>query len=680
MNPIKLLDNSTINKIAAGEVVERPSSVIKELVENSIDANASAVTIEIREGGTTFMKVLDNGTGIPKDQAVTAFVRHATNKIVSTEDLESILSLGFRGEALASIAAVSQVEMFTKTREDAIGTYIEIYGGKVMQNHDAGCTEGTAITVKNLFYNVPARRKFLKKPSTESGYISDMVNRFALGHPEISFKYSNNSTVLLHTSGNNDLKTAVLHVYGKDIALKMLSLSEKDKQYQLSGLIGRPELARANRTYENLFINGRFIKSELISSAVEDAYKTRLIIGKFPVYVLNFEMPPTLVDVNVHPTKLEVRFAEEETVYQFVYQAVLKVLKENILIPESNWDAKPTPAVKELMQAEQETLFSTGYETNKPEKKEKDIEPDLTEIPDTRQEPLIQEIPAAPKKEAASNIQNGNEQHAERSSHAIAEEALKFYTGSNLKKKEGNTTSPTIEALMNQNKKEKKPLVLEEKRPEEEEETVAENQKKENASQARLPFFNNYRIIGQLFQTYWVIEQGNSLFMVDQHAAHERILFEELKEKFKNKTVISQRLLSPIPLTLTEAEKNTVKSHLPLLSDFGFELEELGQNTYGLKGVPYVFQEPMGANSFLEMVDMLGENTISNMYDTKIHTIATMACKAAVKGNDKLSFQEAKALIERLLSIENPFTCPHGRPTIIEMSKYELEKKFKRIQ
>ncbi len=340
MQKIQLLDNITINKIAAGEVVESPKSVVKELIENAIDAGASAITVEIKEGGISYIRVTDNGCGIPKEQVKTAFLRHATNKIANIEDLENILSLGFRGEALASIASVAQVELFTKTLLEENGTHIEINGGEIIQFQNTACTEGTSLIIRNLFYNVPARRKFLKKPSTEASYISELLNQFALGHPDIAFKYINNQTTILYTSGNHDKKTAVLYVYGKDTAKKMIEIDYKKGNYSITGLLGKPELCRANRSYENLYINGRYIKNKIISSAIEEAYKTRLLVGKFPIYVLYFALPPALVDVNVHPAKLEVRFQNDDEIYQFFYDAVCKCFQNEVLISKADWNSK----------------------------------------------------------------------------------------------------------------------------------------------------------------------------------------------------------------------------------------------------------------------------------------------------------------------------------------------------
>lgn len=655
MKKIKLLDNNTINKIAAGEVVERPSSVVKELVENSIDANSTSITVEIKDGGTTLIRITDNGDGIPKDQVKTAFIRHATSKIVNIEDLENVISLGFRGEALASIASVSQVEMQTKTHNEMTGTFIEINGEELINISDCGCSEGTSIVVRNLFYNVPARRKFLKKPATESGYISDMINKIALAHPEISFKFINNESVMLHTSGNNDLKSAIFYVYGKEIAGKMLELDYNNKSFSVTGMIGKPELSRANRNYENLFINGRYIKSDVISQAIEDAYKTRLMTGKFPVFALNFSIPPSMVDVNVHPTKLEVRFHNDDEIYDFFYNAVTSAFKDKMLIPEKDWDSKPSQAVKEFIK----TL---------PE--EKHIQQKLEVQNDYSIKPMIKE--------------NQNE-------NSFRKEASSFMDSFPIGNDELNPIKKSELLYKNNVKsvvKEPSVSVIEKKKNISSEEKLLEDltDKKEiqktdiiEKKHEFVPFFKDYKIIGQMFSTYWAVEQNGSIFIIDQHAAHERILFEDILNKFKSNNVVSQMLIQPVAISLTSSEKQILNENKDLIEKFGFEVEEFGGNAFAIRAVPYIFKQPSGVNFFIDIIDMLGNANITSVYDTKLISVATIACKAAVKANDKLSYQEAVSLIEKLLKLENPFSCPHGRPTIIEMTKYELEKKFNRI-
>lgn len=640
MQSIRILDTKTINKIAAGEVVEGPKSVVKELVENAIDAGATAVTVEVKEGGISYIRIMDNGCGIPKEQVKTAFLRHATSKMSEIEDLEHIFTLGFRGEALASIAGVAQVEMLTKTRDEETGTFIEISGGEIKNIQDTSCTEGTTITVKNLFYNVPARRKFLKKPATESGFVSDLMNKLALGHPEVSFRFINNDTTMLHTAGNGELKASVFYVYGKEAANSMVPLEYKKGEYDLTGLIGKPELSRGNRNYENLFINGRFIKNKVVATAVEDAYKTRLLIGKFPIFVLNLQINPSQVDVNVHPAKLEVRFKNDDQIYEFFYDAVSKTLDQQVLIPQVGWDK--TPAVKTT---------------------EKNIEIEQQKIEDI---PVYKSVPSSFTQERASSGGMGKS----------VDQLLNRQQGTQ------NQVRQRAESFLID------PVVAVEK-----DEIVPQNPQVNEVSNSQIdgnegrevepkvePFFKQYKLIGQIFQTYWMIEQGECLYLIDQHAAHERILFEEFMTRFKEENMVSQKLLLPQMLNLSPSEIEILKENQSLLEGFGFEFETFGQNQYALKAVPYLLKEPSGAGFFTEILDSLSEQKIRSVYDMKLLAVATMACKAAVKGHDRLSFQEAEAMIGRLLKLENPFTCPHGRPTIIEMTKYELEKKFKRIQ
>lgn len=676
MQKIRLLDSKTINKIAAGEVVESPKSVVKELTENAIDAGASSVTVEIKDGGISYIRVSDNGSGIPKEQVKSAFLRHATSKMTQIEDLERIFTLGFRGEALASIAAVAQVEMLTKTQDEETGTRILISAGEIEAMEDVACREGTSITVKNLFYNVPARRKFLKKPATESGYVSDLINKIALGHPEVAIQYINNGNTVLHTAGNNDPKTAVFYVYGKDAANNMLPISYKKGEYAVSGLIGKPELCRANRNYENLFINGRFIKNAVVSSAVEDAYKTKLLIGKFPVFVLNLEVEPALVDVNVHPAKLEVRFKNDDEVYEFFYTAVSKALQETVLIPKAVLDKKPK---EKQPQPEQQTLMET---TKKIEVAEKTAEipteepaerPKMESVILSKEEKTRLDVAemGKPLETRPTAMVNGGRSVDELlkqkpSGVGVAQKAEPY-----LKKEAAKQEMPKMELPQEELVKEAGKAEV----PKQAELPVA----KEEKAEEKKPFFHDYKIIGQVFRTYWIVEQGECLYLIDQHAAHERILYEELMNKFKEEKVISQRMLTPLMLNLTPMETEVLRNNKDLLESFGFELEDFG-GRYALRATPYLLQNPTGMGFFTDILDKLAEERIANVYDTKILAVATMACKAAVKGHDVLSVREAEALIHQLLQLEHPFTCPHGRPTIVELTRYEMEKMFKRIQ
>lgn len=656
MNKIHLLDNGLINKIAAGEVVERPSSVVKELMENSIDAGATSVTVEIAEGGTRAIKITDNGKGIPKDEIRTAFMRHATSKINSFDDLENILTLGFRGEALSSIASVAQVEMLTRTENDPTGTRIVINGGVVEKEEDCAANVGTVIYVKNIFFNTPARRKFLKKPATEGSYISEVVNRIALGHPNIAIKYINNGNIVLQTNGDGNIKNSVFYIYGRDVASKMLNLENQKNDYKLKGLIGKPELSRGNRNYENFFINGRFIKSTLVQNAVEDAYKNKIMIGKFPVFALDLIVPSNTVDVNVHPTKLEVRFSDENFIYDFVYNSVQKILSAEELIPEVSWDK---PVKEKKAPVVQMDLNDVKAEDKKKTVETKKVLVDLTpQSADFVYDDIGISVDNIPK--------------VEKNDIFVAETPEKSKTNNITKAMEmlygKEVVNPEKYGISARNKKEKN------------NKTDVSEYKSEQEVKPRKAFFSNYKIVGQLFSTYWVVEQGDSMYLIDQHAAHERVLFEKFTKDLKEKKTVSQLLLQPVVIALTDREKIIVEENRELLENFGFEIEQFGEKAYAIRSVPWVFNEDTKVGFFTDIVDALGEKNISNIYDTKSDAIAMMSCKAAVKGNDKLSYNEAQALIQDLLKLENPFTCPHGRPTIIKMSKYELEKKFKRIQ
>ncbi len=675
MKKIRLLDSKTINKIAAGEVVESPKSVVKELTENAVDAGASSVTVEIREGGISYIRVADNGCGIPKEQVKSAFLRHATSKMSQIEDLEHIFTLGFRGEALASIAAVAQVEMLTKTMDEETGTRICINAGEIEVMEDTACREGTSITVKNLFYNVPARRKFLKKPATESGHVSDLVNKIALGHPEVAIHYINNDTTVLHTAGNNDPKTAVFYVYGKDAANNMMPIVYKKGEYAVSGLIGKPELCRANRNYENLFINGRFIKNQVVSSAVEDAYKTKLLIGKFPVFVLNLEVEPALVDVNVHPAKLEVRFKNDDEVYEFFYTAVSKALQETVLIPKAVLEKK---SKEKQPEPEQQTLEDAPTK-QEPAKEMPRAQESTGTKPEQEKSKFEQfNLSKAEHPKAEKTAESRKPSLAEKTSLGGGRSVDELLKRKTVPSGVAQKVEPYLKKELVQERETAKaePVKTQEASKQEE---IKISAAKEERKEEKKPFFQNYKIVGQVFRTYWIMEQGECLYLIDQHAAHERILFEELMNRFKEEQVVSQRMLTPLMLNLTPMETGVLKDNKDLLESFGFELEDFG-GKYALRATPYLLQNPSSIGFFTDILDRLAEERISNVYDTKILAVATMACKAAVKGHDVLSMREAEALIHQLLKLEHPFTCPHGRPTIIELTKYEMEKMFKRIQ
>lgn len=593
MKNINILDSNTIDKIAAGEVVERPSAVVKELVENSIDANADAVTIEIKDGGISFIRITDNGEGIDRSQIKKAFMRHATSKIKSVEDLISVTSLGFRGEALSSISAVSKVEFLTKTKTDFIGTRYVVEGGRECVFEDAGIPDGTTIIVRDLFFNVPARKKFLKSPSSEGNNITELIEHMVLSHPNISFKYIYNGNVKLQSSGKNDIKSCIYNVYGRDIANGLIEVKSIRDDISIHGFIGKPELARATRNFEIYFVNNRFIKSTLIDRALEEAYKDYLMLHKYPTVFLYFEIPSHLIDVNVHPTKREIRFFEGEALKCYIVDVIKNALINKELIKEIVEEHHEKPSVKE------------------------------SEI----------------NKEPFETINH------------IIESSYNNYYSSEIEKEDESTDI---------NDKNEQLTLFDDK-------FISEESIKK------------HRIIGQLFNTYWLIEFENKLFIVDQHAAHEKVNYERLIKKLRNNENCSQNIYPPIVVSLSNAEAQYVTKYNENFLNVGFTIEHFGGLDYTISTVPMELLSQNPADYFHEMLDELMEGKNSKETETVNLKIATMACKASVKGNMHLSVFEADKLISELLTLENPYNCPHGRPTIISFSKYEIEKMFKRI-
>ncbi|NLL06225.1 MAG: DNA mismatch repair endonuclease MutL [Clostridiaceae bacterium] len=699
MGKIVILDENTSNQIAAGEVVERPASVVKELVENSIDAGSSNISIEISNGGVSLIKVVDNGKGIDEDDVKIAFERHSTSKIRKADDLESISTLGFRGEALASIASVSLVELTTRVKEKQYGKYIKIQGGVVKEVRQTGCPVGTTFIVRDLFYNTPARFKFLKKDTTEAGYISDMVNRIALGNKHISMKLVNNRNSVIHTPGNNDLLSTIFSIYGKETAKEVLEVKYKDEKIEIAGYAGKPEIARSNRNYQSIYINGRYIKNKTISSAIDEAYKTYLMKNKFAFVVLHIMINPIFVDVNVHPTKMEVRFSDEQSIFRAVYHAINNALLSKSLIRSVEISDKPKnffkfeqniqPAqdfVQEGFKLKSDVFGNNFNKENK--QKEKNI--------DYREINANISLSKSDTKEVKSNKKD-NEDNEEVKKNITKEESINSFntrpetlvneTNSEIsidvdKKEKHNEEilSDNISANMIESKAEKEddPSVncertlpgLMNSQAEEEKDNIEIEQKQ----------LLNARIIGQVFSTYILLQNEDNLILIDQHAAHERIMFEELKRKYKENESLAQYMLTPVVVELTNQEVKLIDENREKLNSLGFAFENFGNNSIILRSVPVLLADNSSVKeTFLDIVDFLLSDKRKENILIEEEALYRLACKAAVKANKKLDELEIKKVLEDLNKIDNPYTCPHGRPTIIQITKYELEKMFKRI-
>lgn len=701
---IQLLDQNTINKIAAGEVIERPSSVVKELVENAIDAGAMAITVEIKEGGISFIRVTDNGSGINKNEIDIAFKRHATSKIKSIEDLITVSSLGFRGEALASISAVSQVELITKTKDSITGTRYISEGGQKMSIEDIGAPDGTTFIVRNLFFNTPVRRKFLKSAATEAGYINSLMQYLALSHPDISFRFINNNQNKLHTSGNMKLKDIIYNVYGRDITANLYEVNSSANNIKIEGYIGKPFVNRGNRTYENYYINGRYIKSGIINRAIEAGYKGFIMPHNYPFTVLHFTINPKIIDVNVHPTKMELRFSDNEYVYNFVYDTILSTLKGKELVAKVEADGQ-------VMQHIRKDMLDEGEKDKKPENipnvnndgqqniesaVQSDTVKDIENVKnDSSVQTTVNKIVDAGMSEGqpagsdndkvVRNIDNviGNKAEICPSSSAVTLVPESTYKEQQENHNEVQTTLiPAIKTRL--------PEPFEVKRSEA---MVKDDEKKYQAEVKAKPeqmsMFkdklldednkNNYRIIGQLFDTYWLIEFEDRFYMMDQHAAHEKVLYERMMKKIKEHHIDTQMIMPPIILTLNMNEEEVLKRNMPVFTKMGYEIEEFGGNEYKVTGIPAGFPKLDYRQMLMDLIDgLMREGRMSDM-DILTEKVASMSCKAAIKGNNKISYEEAKELMKELMKADNPYNCPHGRPTLIVMSKYDIEKKFKRI-
>lgn len=652
MNQISLLSQDTIDKIAAGEVVERPASIVKELVENAVDAGANAVTVEIRDGGISFIRITDNGSGIAKEQVPVAFLRHATSKIRTVDDLLTSGTLGFRGEALSSIAAVCQVELITKTAGSLTGLRYVIEGGMEKSSEEIGAPEGTTFLVRNMFYHTPARKKFLKSPTTEAGYISDLMERMALSHPGISFKFINHQDTKLHTSGNCNMHDIIYGVYGREIAANIVKLDAGNEHIKISGFIGKPVISRGNRNYENYFVNGRYVKSAIIAKAIEDAYKPFMMNHRYPFTALMIDIDTQQVDVNVHPTKMEVRFANQPEVYEQVYQAVKDGLMERELIPEFTLDSKPKK--KEAVSVPDAPKTETGQPAV-PEKKTESIPEKKEQI----------RYPEPFEKTRAQLLSESTSPYERKYPH------MERRTGV-IKPVTGNIVQEPVSAA--QLKSDPAPASLKQGTEQKavqlelfEDKLLSEESRKK------------HKLIGQLFDTYWIVEFQDKMYIIDQHAAHEKVLYERLIQNLKTKKQTSQMITPPVIVTLTMQEEELLRQHMPQFTEVGFEIEHFGGKEYSIRAVPGNLYGIADKALFLELLDGLSDLSERAANDLVCEKIASMSCKAAVKGNMHMTAAEANALIEELLGLENPYHCPHGRPTIISMEKYELEKKFKRI-
>lgn len=650
MSKIQVLDPVTIDKIAAGEVVERPASIVKELAENAIDAGATAITVEIEEGGISYIRIADNGCGIEREEVPSAFLRHSTSKIRTVDDLIHIHSLGFRGEALSSIAAVSQVELITKTAEETFGTRYRIAGGKEEGLEETGAKDGTTFVIRQLFYNTPARRKFLKTPMTEASHVSELMTRMALSHPEISFQFINNGQSRIHTSGNGSLKDVIYHIYGREIAMNLIEIQTEAGDVKISGFLGKPVISRGNRNFENYFINGRYVKNQIVSKAIEDAYKDFTMQHKYPFVALQITMPGEEVDVNVHPAKLEIRFQNQQAVYNAVYEAVDRGLRKKELIPLVKLEEPkeipradvPSPAPAPMPKKETKPPQA-------PAKEERNL--------DYFMQKMKERVAAYHNRESSAEVAAKDQifrplQQADR-----IREAAVYANLSSV----GEKAEKRVENKIGEQEPPRQMDLFEEKFLDRE-------------------IRAEYHLIGQVFDTYWLVEFQDNLYIIDQHAAHERVLYERTLKSMKTREYTSQMISPPVILDLGMQEAALLREYMDRFLRIGFEIEEFGQDSFAVRAVPDNLFSLAKKDLLLQMIDSLSDEVSRKLSPELIdEKVASMSCKAAVKGKMKLSAAEADALIGELLTLDNPYHCPHGRPTIIAMSRRELEKKFKRI-
>mgnify|MGYP000218948432 CR=1 FL=1 len=642
MSKIQVLDPITIDKIA-GEVIERPASVVKELVENAIDAGATAIVVEIKEGGISFMRITDNGCGIERDDVRSAFLRHSTSKIRSVDDLVHIGSLGFRGEALSSISAVAQVELITKTRDQTFGTLYRIAGGKEEDLEDTGAPDGTTFIIRQLFYNTPARRKFLKTPMTEASHVGDLMTRLALSHPHISFQFINNGQSKLHTSGNGKLKDVIYHIYGRDVAGALIPVQAQSEDVKVTGFVAKPYVSRGNRNYESYFINGRYIKSSIIYKAIEEGYRTFTMKHRYPFVCLDFKINQELLDVNVHPTKMEIRFRNGREIYELVVDTVREALLQKDLVQDV---LRETPKKKKEQPKTKEVKKPEPFEVNRRKEETQKMDQTMKDFAQMRQSQTNQQgHRAKPEGMKQDRLKSESSQTAKKPTYA----GLNY----NTQKKEFPQYK-TDELSSNQMTLREDPVFSVQARP-------------------------DRKILGQLFKTYWLIEYEDQLFIMDQHAAHEKVNYERLMKNFKEKEIYSQRLEPPMVVTVSMMEAEALERYKDAFAGLGFTIESFGGNEYCIREVPANLYGIGERDLFMELLDAVSQE--NGIMDTEViaSKIATMACKMSIKGNQRVSLMEVEHLLDELMKLENPYQCPHGRPTIIKMSKYEIDKKFKRI-
>lgn len=679
MANIQVLDQTTIDKIAAGEVVEKPYSVVKELVENAIDAKATAITVEIKDGGISFIRITDNGCGIPKEEIRLAFLRHSTSKIRKVEDLQTIASLGFRGEALSSISAVAQVELITKTSDSFIGTRYVIEGGVEKQFDEIGAPDGTTFIIRNLFYNTPARKKFLKTATTEGTYIQDLVERLALSHPEVSFKLIVNNQMKLHTSGNTNLKDIIYQIYGRDIASNLIEVSYESEQVTLKGFIGKPVISRGNRQYENYFVNGRYVKSSIISKGIEQAYKNYMMQHKYPFTVLLAQFDGQALDVNVHPTKMELRFSDGEMVYRLFYHVISQALAQKELITDVTiGNEKKVSSAKVVTKTTAPEPFEKQRIREVQEKQQETVKLQEAVKP---QQPLLQK-PIVTEKGKEEALQKVIEPEP------VKVETIQKNEELGIKPVEQMQTISDTEVVKQEVIRETSVYTVRHKEPEVKQ-PIKETEVPVITKSEQLSFFekeliekkieDEIKIIGQVFDTYWILQYGEKMYIIDQHAAHEKVLYERIMKQLAQKEFTSQMLSPPLILTVSAVEAEILKEYKSSFEKLGFEMEPFGGKEYAIYAVPGNLYGLNEKDLFLEMLDDFSSQAGKINPDMILDKLASMSCKAAVKGNQKLSEAEARELLIELMQLENPYHCPHGRPVIVAMTKQELEKKFKRI-